>query len=264
MKNINIIHDGPCIFLSKYVCNTQQRIASVAFPYPTVIMIVNGRKIITSDYENISARASEWVLIPGGSFFGIENIPDIKEAYEALAVSFCVRPSVGLELSHEIVKCQAILPNNAMKTLMDMMLRSKDDLCKNAMSYLVQAFYCELKMAGVLPFLFLPNVKQYTANLMHIFSRRPDLSHTIDTTAIELNVGRATLLRKLQAEGVTYKEILSKTRMSHALSLLQAGCNSHVVAKECGYKSVQRFSENFKKFSGITPEQYRNMINSRL
>jgi len=79
-----------------------------------------------------------------------------------------------------------------------------------------------------------------------------------DDFAQELAMSEATLRRHLATEGTSLSEILTETRMSQALTLLQ--CTDEPVASLCqriGYESPSRFAHRFRQHYGIAPTEVR-------
>ena len=86
------------------------------------------------------------------------------------------------------------------------------------------------------------------------------LSHawTADEVASDLALSAATLRRRLAAEGTTLTALLIDTRMSIALTLLQATTQpvSHI-ALAVGYESASRFAVRFRQRFGFAPTAVR-------
>ncbi|MEQ9696026.1 AraC family transcriptional regulator ligand-binding domain-containing protein [Shimia sp. SDUM112013] len=86
---------------------------------------------------------------------------------------------------------------------------------------------------------------------------------TIDAVAQSLDIGIRSLQRKLEGEGVQFREIVNHTLSLRAKELLSL---SHVsisdIAAMLGYESSNNFSRAFKKTSGMTPTQYRRDLHS--
>lgn len=67
----------------------------------------------------------------------------------------------------------------------------------------------------------------------------------------------STLKRKLKAENLTFKELLSEVRKSLAdLYVREGGMNFTDTAFLLGYKDMPQFSKAFKKWYGVTPSNY--------
>ncbi len=80
----------------------------------------------------------------------------------------------------------------------------------------------------------------------------------LDEVAEGLNLSPRTLRRKLQEAGLTFRQISDEELLKKAMLLLddqQQKVSS--VASACGFIDLLSFREAFKRWSGITPQQYR-------
>jgi AraC-like DNA-binding protein len=67
-----------------------------------------------------------------------------------------------------------------------------------------------------------------------------------------------TLQRKLAQEGLTYSQIVEKTRLKMAIDYLQDPSFKLVnIAAELGYTDAAHFTRAFKRWTGISPRQFR-------
>jgi len=95
-----------------------------------------------------------------------------------------------------------------------------------------------------------------SARLARYLGVEPGTDHTLETLAPHFAMSRASLVRKLAAEGRSFRQLLTQVRMSHALTLLQQALTPLEVALACGYDSPSRFAARFKQEFGLTPHQY--------
>ena len=93
-------------------------------------------------------------------------------------------------------------------------------------------------------------VETLLTNLMHT----PDLS--IESVAGRLGMGRHTLLRKLKAEGVTFKQVLDELR--HKLAIQYLSENNMAVNETAyllGFSDPTAFSRAYKRWTGHSPRR---------
>ena len=57
--------------------------------------------------------------------------------------------------------------------------------------------------------------------------------------------------------GMSYSKYLNTVRMEHAKKMIKNGIKVKDVSSKCGFQSSRYFSEKFKLYTGVTPEQYR-------
>ena len=79
----------------------------------------------------------------------------------------------------------------------------------------------------------------------------------IDRVASELGMTRATLYRRLRAEGVTFQELLEGKRRQLAIRYLGVERSSaKSVAYRLGFSEPAAFSRAFKRWTGVSPSRF--------
>jgi AraC-like DNA-binding protein len=79
-----------------------------------------------------------------------------------------------------------------------------------------------------------------------------------DTLAHQLNASPATLRRRLDDEGESYRSIMDELRRDLAISLLsETQLSMSDIAGELGFAESSAFHRAFKKWTGIRPGEYR-------
>lgn len=75
----------------------------------------------------------------------------------------------------------------------------------------------------------------------------------------ELGISRASLYNRLKAlTGMGASEYVNKLRIEKAMELLrQTELNMTEIAERTGFSTSRYFSTAFKKYTGITPTQYK-------
>ncbi|MCL2622247.1 MAG: XylR family transcriptional regulator [Planctomycetaceae bacterium] len=84
---------------------------------------------------------------------------------------------------------------------------------------------------------------------------------TVVEVANHVHLSHSTLCRLFQKElKRSPKEEITRVRLNHAMFLLaQSHLSLRTIAKQCGYKTVEYFSEIFKSNTGETPMAYRTI-----
>jgi AraC-like DNA-binding protein len=92
--------------------------------------------------------------------------------------------------------------------------------------------------------------------LLPVLLKDPDQS--LASLAEQLGVGERTLQRKLAEHGITYKELLDKTREEHAMRSLESGAMTvQELAYELGFSSTAAFSRAFRRWRGVSPSEWQ-------
>ncbi len=79
-----------------------------------------------------------------------------------------------------------------------------------------------------------------------------------EQVAVSLNMTPRTLHRRLQQEGLSFKQLLDDMRRQSALSLLRHERMAiGNIAQQLGYKDQANFVRAFKRWTGSTPSQFR-------
>ena len=82
----------------------------------------------------------------------------------------------------------------------------------------------------------------------------PDIGHAAALAGVSVS----TLQRRLRESGITYSELVETERLRLAIELLaQGGIKICDVASELGYTEPANFIRAFRKWTGLTPSQFR-------
>jgi len=87
-------------------------------------------------------------------------------------------------------------------------------------------------------------------------------SHTlsIEHSAEMLGSSSRTLQRRLEGQGVTYRDLLDRVRFDRARQLMRDPDNRLAdIAQDLGYTDASNFTHAFRHLTGISPSRYRRM-----
>jgi AraC-like DNA-binding protein len=93
-----------------------------------------------------------------------------------------------------------------------------------------------------------------------ILSRLDDESLSIQKVAKEMAVSVRTLQNRLEAEGVVFSELLRDIREKLAKKYLHENYTVEQITYLLGFSEPSVFRKAFKKWSGVTPREYREGI----
>lgn len=95
-----------------------------------------------------------------------------------------------------------------------------------------------------------------------------DVSHTMpsaEEVASRLNLSVTTLRRKLQTEKTSYQKLKDECRMEAAFHYLSCpDFSNSIIADRLGFDESSAFFRAFKKWTGITPGEYRKSLTAQL
>ena len=90
-----------------------------------------------------------------------------------------------------------------------------------------------------------------------ILSRLDDESLSIEKVAREMAVSVRTLQNRLDAEGVAFSDLLREVRQRLAQKYLRENYTVEQITYLLGFSEPSVFCKAFKKWSGVTPREYR-------
>lgn len=93
--------------------------------------------------------------------------------------------------------------------------------------------------------------------VMHILEHLDEESLSVRQIARAMSVSVRTLQGRLKAEGLVFSDLLINTRRRLAMQYLRANQSVEEITYLLGYSSPSAFHKAFKKWSGLTPGEYR-------
>lgn len=109
---------------------------------------------------------------------------------------------------------------------------------------------------------FLPTTdNKYLEPILKAVEEAPTDEISLGEWAEKVHTTERTLARHCQSElGMSFTEWRLRVRYLHSMELLRKGQTVKEVALTLGYNQASPFIAMFKKYSGITPEQYKNRL----
>lgn len=103
----------------------------------------------------------------------------------------------------------------------------------------------------------------FQARRIMYYSGKKGIFLNRDQLADQLSCSHRTLTRKLKSEGVSFQQLLDEVRFSMAKQILcQSSKSTKQVASFIGINNSAVFCRAFKKWSGMTPSEYRASLQS--
>lgn len=86
----------------------------------------------------------------------------------------------------------------------------------------------------------------------------------LQDTAMAMELSQRSFQRRLADQGITYSNLLLKVRIDTAMVWLSEGIKSiSEIAARLGYQECTNFSRTFRRVSGVTPREYRQLMNGK-
>jgi AraC-like DNA-binding protein len=67
-----------------------------------------------------------------------------------------------------------------------------------------------------------------------------------------------TLRRRVHGSGLRFRELVEEVRREHALTAIEGADGVTAIALQLGYRDPSSFSRAFRRWTGVTPQSYRN------
>lgn len=230
--------------------------------YIRLFSVVN--EAIELEYELIDKRCHLRYIYKSPEYY---NIPDIERTL-AIVVLRTIK-AVGLETRFYAVNFQHSKPEYAQKF-------EEVFPCKVNFDQACCEVVFDSKMLNMKPKRRNPHMRVATLNyanqiLSRLFKRSitskvkrlveknlSDGNFDAEQTAKLLNMSRQTLYRKLKNDGSSYSDIVDSVKQNKAFyALKQTQLPLTVIAYDLGFSELSAFTRAFKRWTGLTPAEYR-------
>ncbi|PMH43178.1 AraC family transcriptional regulator [Vibrio sp. 10N.286.49.B3] len=126
---------------------------------------------------------------------------------------------------------------------------------------LVQVLLDQLATENIEPH-FLPSSQhKYLAPILTALEENPINEGSLANWAQKVHTTERTLARYCQSElGMSFTEWRLRVRYLYSLDLLRKGQSVKEVALTLGYKQASSFIGMFKRYAGVTPDQYKSRL----
>jgi AraC-like DNA-binding protein len=107
-----------------------------------------------------------------------------------------------------------------------------------------------------------PDLQRFTETLATVIrDRLGHVGYTDHSTVAEIaNLSPRTVQRRLSDEGLTFQRLTDRIRFQLASALLEdATVTARDVSESLGYSGKNHFLRAFRRFTGMTPTEYRQL-----
>ena len=258
--------DTPVHHFGRVACVKELRLRFVPFFEPCVIVVLSGTKHLGEQ----KVEAGGCLAIPAPSRFHMGNEPGPDSGhYKAMVFSFDAEDIQYVRASIPQTKVaggpsKAIVPY------------AEDDATLEALDHYLQSSIADsparvmhrkreilLVLAERDPRILelAHDSAPWAQKLRALFSEAPANAWPLRDVCRDLAVSESTLRRHLARENTTFREVLSEFRLANALmQVLMTRAPLYQIAYDNGFRSVSRFSENFRKRYGHAPSHVRSRL----
>lgn len=241
----------------------------------TLIFISSGLHVMKLGYQEYTSTDNEIIVIPAGQIFSLENINNIHKGFicqfhpdiligkygsreminEFDFMKISGNPKITLDVS-DVPDITAIL-----KRLHKEYSETSSANLNIVQSYLITLFY-EMNKNSVKSAKSISAAEVITNKFKELIYTNIKTHHQVNYYASLLNVTPNHLNKSVKAiTNKTAATWIDETILLEAKYLLfQTSLSVSEIAMQVGHEDHSYFSRFFKKFEGITPVQYRKLI----
>ncbi len=259
---------GPLGRLGINQCFQRQGIRNIDTPSPAAMFVVDGIKELATENDVFGAKAGEILLVPGGSRFHITNSPDqLGRRFLAISIDFDAevlrqfRQTYGGRLEDwDLTPRWHSKSRDSVTTALAHWLNWSRRFSSDVVQIRHRQIELLLLLAqeGLAGNLLLGSHPSWKWRVHQLISMDPARSWRIREVCTRLVISESSLRRRLQLEGITFRQILEDVRLAMGLGLVMStSLMIFQIAGNCGYQSQSRFTERFKNRYGIGPSELR-------
>lgn len=236
----------------------------VLVDFPSLIFVHAGRKIVQSDGATFTASQGEMLAVAAGAEIEVTNALPRSGPYEAFCLSFdpeLIGMMESVVSRAKAVSTAAILgrPPGYLLSAFQRAAASCErpaDPPDDIVRHQLQEVLLGLELLG---WRFdVRGATKTAARLRRLLASDPAKRWKIGEVGKLLGMSEATLRRRLEADGLGFRDIIGQVRMGRALTLLQSSDLSVTqIAYEVGYESISQFAARFRRHFGQSPGRLR-------
>jgi AraC-like DNA-binding protein/mannose-6-phosphate isomerase-like protein (cupin superfamily) len=279
--------DNPIHLLFKsnsdhFFCLEIEEIMHMQYPVPpskhschTLIFISSGQHVMKLGYQEFITTDNEIIVIPAGQIFSLENVNNIHKGY---ICQFHPNILIGKYGSREMLNDfdflkisgnpKIILAPEDLGAITNVLERLRKEYSETAFtdlnivqSYLIALFY-EMNKNAIKTTKNISAAETITAKFKELIHDQIKTHHEVNYYASLLNITPNHLNKcvKTVTGKSAVKWIDDNIVLEAKYLLFQTTLTVGEIATQAGFEDQSYFSRFFKKLEGISPVQYRKMI----
>ena len=198
-------------------------------------------------------------ILKNSVFFDYAQIIKLKKI---LNLTRCFNNSSTINFSTSLSEVKKIIcfeADERMKEAFESVIRT-DNEHDRIMSFM---FFC--KASGVeqniFNLIFFSAATTFCNKVIDLIEKNLSKKWTLRIVSEEFNLSEVAIRKKLESEGICFRELLLEMRMKKAISLLIEGeLSVSQISTNVGYRNTSYFISYFEDFFGITPKQLQSLL----
>lgn len=249
-------------------CRSLQSLTRMSVTAPTLMFPLVGAKRITVTEQSYRAAPGEYLILPRGTVFDVENIPEARaDRYLGIALVFDAatmdqfRTLYGPEIGRWSLTPRWVArgTDELFAAIRDWVSRNRSFPADDALTrHRMCEFLLLLARLGTAGNLLFQHQARLRDRAKHLIALDPGRDWRIGEVTARLALSESTLRRGLRLEGTSFRDLLEEVRLDRGVELVMAtdmpiGQISH----DCGYQSQSRFTERFRLRFSLSPTELR-------
>lgn len=198
-------------------------------------------------------------ILKNSVFFDYAQIIKLKKI---LNLTHCFNNSSSVNSATSLSEVKKIICFEAgerMKEAFESVIRA-DNEHDRIMSFM---FFCKASgiEQNIFKLILFSAATTFCNKLIDLIEKNISKKWTLRIVSEEFNLSEVAIRKKLESEGICFRELLLEIRMKKAMSLLIEGeLSVSQISTNVGYRNTSYFISYFKVFFGITPKQFQSML----
>jgi len=253
-----------------YRCMRPQQIREIPVHLPMLMLVLSGRKDVSvRNGRQLSVHSGELLILPAETTLHITNYPAVPgKKYVGVAFAFDLEAlrqfrkvyGSSLHVWDTTPRWHSKCPMSILVALRQWFqwCRYRDEADRQLVLHRQVELLLLLAQEGLSGNILLSEHPSWKQRVYHLLAMDPAHGWQVQDVCIRLGVSESSLRRRLQEEGVSFREVLEEMRLVSGLALVQETYwTIGKIADAVGYQSQSRFGERFKRRFGMTPSELR-------
>lgn len=192
-------------------------------------------------------------------FFDYAQIIKLKKI---LSLTHCFNNSSSIDFAASLSEVKKIIcfeADERMKEAFESVIKT-DNEHDRIMSFM---FFCKASRVeqNIFNLILFSAATTFCNKVIDLIEQNLSKKWTLRIVSEEFNLSEVAIRKRLESEGICFRELLLEIRMKKAMSLLIEGDLSvSQISTNIGYRNTSYFISYFKDFFGITPKQLQSLL----